>query len=281
MAKSIPGQSSMFDLTTSPDSSSATSSPASGDGVLASVLRAGRTIDASGRVAAPVSRSRPPAPKLGAPIPAIFGQRGVSSSRSAALTSSLVSRLKARLDTAGSTVFVMTWKEKATPSGRLVFLLRASARSTSGRGCGSWPTPDTAQGGPASSELIARRSAVGKKTTVRLAAVASWATPTSRDHKDGAYTPNVPGRQVWSVWQSPTSGDAKSRTYQYDQKDKTKPRLSNEGQVSGAPQIGFPAPTERSGQLNPAHSRWLMGYPPEWDACAVTAMPSSRKSRPK
>jgi len=27
--------------------------------------------------------------------------------------------------------------------------------------------------------------------------------------------------------------------------------------------------------------RWLMGYPPEWDACAVTAMPSSRKSRQK
>jgi site-specific DNA-cytosine methylase len=48
---------------------------------------------------------------------------------------------------------------------------------------------------------------------------------------------------------------------------------------SGKQQIGSPAATEKPGQLNPAHSRWLMGYPPEWDACAPTATPSSRKSR--
>jgi hypothetical protein len=50
-------------------------------------------------------------------------------------------------------------------------------------------------------------------------------------------------------------------------------RLTADGRM----QIGYTAETVSGGQLNPAHSRWLMGLPPEWDACGVTAMQSMQK----
>lgn len=273
--------------------------------------------EASGPEAVPVSRSRARGRVAATPIRATFGLPGSSSFASAGLTACLVNRLKQRLGAGGSIVFRQTWREKATPSGRLYWAHTASARSTSDSGSGSWPTPNTPSGGRSMSieKMDATgRTADGRKHTASLehavkfaswptpkvvqgdyqysqgdharpvlnlsgvAKLASWATPTTRDHKDGAENQNVPenallGRQAWqAAWATPRAEDSESTGAHRGIAD----TLTSQSRLSGLTPTGSPAVTASHGQLNAAHSRWLQGYPRSWDACAIWA----RRSMP-
>lgn len=49
--------------------------------------------------------------------------------------------------------------------------------------------------------------------------------------------------------------------------------------ASGLMLTGSDAEMQSGGQLNPEHSRWLMGFPAEWGSCGATAMQSTRNKR--
>ena len=122
----------------------ATSSPVSASGLSPFAEPAGQMIDLFGRVPVLANLSAREARSLGLLMSGICGRRGTTSSESETLRLCLASRLRARLASRGSTLFRLTWKERATPAGRSISALRGSAHHTSGNACGSWPTP-TAQ----------------------------------------------------------------------------------------------------------------------------------------
>ena len=158
---------------------------------------------------------------------------------------------------------------------------------------------------PATSDMNGVRELDGKRSggLNTEVALAGWATPTVHDTKGtdyNRYTENGKGEnrsgalqdQVQLTgWPTPATTDHKGGYVGGRMRDGklSTDRLDVTAQIAGPARrtatgemlIGSTAAMESGGQLNPAHSRWLMGLPPAWDACAPTATRLSRKSRPK
>lgn len=209
-------QLSMFEPTTSGDTGSATSSPASESGATRSGKRGSVTTKKSGPEAAPASPSATPARERRSMMSAICGRNSSASSASAALALSLASRLQAVSASLGSTLYTLTWKARRTPSGRSIPALRASEARTSGSGFTGWPTPvkEDARSSARHGYMVTGNDGT---TLLDAARMAGWLTPTANE--DAAGNPGkkmqpMLGSQVkLSGWPTPMAGTKENEDY--------------------------------------------------------------------
>ncbi len=297
----------MFNPQTLPDTGSATSSPASPVGPLQLDLLGGPTTASSGPAAPRASRS--PSREKEKPRMTIgtCGPTSFASSVPDGPLSSWESRLRRRLARTGSTECLLTWKQRTTPAGRSLSQLVPSTRPIAGIDSGLWPTPmahearlgyqrrrgDTKGSQESLTTVVVNVSA--PLDDPRIAGL--WPTPTASLADKGVRSTEGAireaarnqGPDLAAVTQAAVALYPTPRASANENRTTKIPPSQLDGRhglylssvAIGMEPAGSSATTENSGALNPAFVCWLMGFRPEWDACAPTAMPSSRKSQRK
>jgi len=247
-----------FDLPTLKATCNAISSPASASGRTRYARQGGQIADLFGLEAAHASRS---AGQTQTPLEslttAICGRIGGVSSKSVDLTRSLASKLIARQQGCGSTLYRQTWKVEATPAGRSYSILRASAPQTSATADSGLPTPTVkgkSGGATIDPQKVLARALGGHANDLQdfVQLVTGWATPSARDWR-------TPNHKAFAE-----RGGAKKGEQLNNQVAHT---------IPGASLNGSTASTGRSGLLNPAFTLWLQGIPATWASSAVLVTP--------